>query len=130
MIEHVIASRLLADAQVKAYCNDRVFAVFAPDGTKCPYIVIEESDAIESDDVIATFEVMISVYDFNTNKRPLLKVGKRIKDLLHWETFEDSDGNYSVIRVWFEDRAHIKDADTTLSHLFIRFSARACENVN
>jgi hypothetical protein len=123
MIEHAITDRLLANDTVKGYCNGNVWATYAPDGTECPYIVITESDAPVGDDVINTFDIMISIYDYAPDKRPLKDISASIEYLLDCETFDDI--RYGNIRVRFGGREHIKENESTLSRMFMQFTARA-----
>ena len=123
MIEHVIADRLLANAVVSTYCGGNVWATYAPDGTPCPYIVITESDAPVGDDAINTFDIMIGIYDYTADKRPLKAISLLIEDLLAYEVFEDK--NFGNIRVRFGGREHIKENESTLSRMYMQFTARA-----
>jgi len=129
MIEHIIGDKIMSDPIIQEYCGDNVFLISAPDGTGCPYIVIKDSVTRHEDDVITMFNISINIYEYNVDKRPLQKVMHRIEDLLNEETFEDENGIYSNVRVWFDSSDHIEGDDPDLSYMFMSFSARAAKNV-
>jgi hypothetical protein len=129
MIEHIITDRLLPDTLIHGYCAGRIFAINAPDGTHCPYIAIKDKITRNEDDVIAMFDISINIYDYDTDKRPMQAVVQRIKDLLNEEMFEDENGIYSNIRVWFNSAEAIEGDDPNLIYMYLSLSARAAENV-
>jgi hypothetical protein len=114
---------------VQAYCGNNVFAIEAPKGTHTPYIAITESDSPADDDgFVYDFTINIEVYDYSKSKRPLIRIGQHIKRILDGQIFQDVEGTYSNIRIRFAGREPIRGDDPTLSYLFLRFTARACEN--
>jgi|GEM_PF-6781814 len=129
MIEHTIGDKIMSDPLIQEYCGDKIFPISAPDGTDCPYIVIKDSVTRHEDDVIAMFNISINIYEYNVDVRPLQKVMQRIEDLLNQETFEDENGIYSDVRVWFNSAEHIEGDDPEMSYMFMSFSARACKEI-
>jgi hypothetical protein len=128
MIEHVIADVLLNDPKVKAYCGGDVHALSSPDGTRCPYIVITETDDPVGDDVVNEFDITVEIYDYDKDKRKVIALSQHIKKILHRaEDLKDPNGLYSNIRLYYQGRNHTKESDSTLSMMLISFKARATE---
>jgi len=129
MIEYVILNRLIADADIQAYCGNNVFAVAAPNGTTDPYIITTVSSTRHEDDVIVLFNIVIEIHDNSADKQLMIAISQKIKELLHFEKLQDHTGRYSNIRIRFNGSEHIKKDEFTHPHLSVQFSARACEEL-
>jgi len=134
MIEHILIDRLKTDEELVKYCNDNVFAVSAPDGVKCPYIVVKDNMIRHGDDIIMMFNISINIYDYDTDKRKVLSAIPKIKNLLNCETLEDSNNIYRNIRIRFNtssstDSNNQFGSDPNLTIVNMDFSARAIEDI-
>jgi len=132
MIAPEIVKILSANHAISLYCGGRIFTDSAPIGTHCPYIVAASEDSMEEDSIIAEFKIEINIYDYNEDKRPTYDASRRIKDILDFEAFlwDVEDGaEYSALRVWFEGREFFRESDSKLSRIYMRFTARAIDNI-
>jgi hypothetical protein len=127
MIESLIIEKLLANNAIQGYTNGNIFISTAPEGTPTPYIIVNADESNSSNDlVIAQFDVIINIYDFNENKRPTREISEEIRQLLNY-TLLDGDG-YSAIRLFFRGRSLIREPESTLSRVLMTFDARACDD--
>jgi hypothetical protein len=128
MIEHVIADKLLKDEKVQKYCGNSVFAVYTQDGTHTRYLTVTESDKPVGDDVVYEFDLTVEIYDYDKDKRKVINLSQHLKKLLHRaDDLIDPNGIYTNIRLFYAGRNHTMENDSTLSRMFLSFTARATE---
>jgi len=127
MIESLIIDRLWEDPDITEFVGEKIFITFAPDGTETPYITLEASDSFSECGALSIFEVLISVYNYNENTRPLRDISQKIVKALHYEIFAGGSGlGYSAVRLYFTGRTPImKDPDSDLNRVILQFDCRA-----
>lgn len=127
MIESLIIDRLLGDVAIQAYVGKKVYISSAPEGTTTPYIVVSVEDGLD-DLAIATFDVVINIYDVNEDKRPQREASKTVHQLLNY-TLLGGDG-YSSVRLFFRGRSLVREDESTLSRVLMTFDGRGCDDNN
>jgi len=126
MIEPLIITFLQSDTAISEYCGNAMYIMSAPANTQYPHIIVTADNSLDPSGIISIFDIKINIHDHSLDKEPLLNISQRIKDLLHHKTINET-GNYHRMRLWFEERTHVRDPETHSPYLSIRFTGRAIE---
>jgi hypothetical protein len=127
MIEPLIVGMLKADEYINTYAKGDIFVTSAPDGVKTPYIAVARERTIDEAGVVSVFDVTIYVFDAAVDKEPLFCIEERVIRLLNNIVMPDTY-RYIKPRLWYERSEHIREPESTLSHVVLTFNCRAVIN--
>ena len=95
---------------------------FVPEGTAFPYVTLGNNTAIDYDTKTVQGQeitMVVGIWSQSEDRIPLIKIGQRIHELLHRQTFTVTGKN--LINSWCEFEEPVRDPDGHTMHHIMRF---------